>query len=60
MFKDNALEMGVGAVLSQRQGEHVPFSRKLSAAERNYDVGNGELLAVKLTLEEWRYWLKGA
>lgn len=34
------------------------FSRKLSPAERNYDVGNRELLAVKL--EEWRHWLEGA
>ncbi|KAK5935443.1 hypothetical protein CgunFtcFv8_020806 [Champsocephalus gunnari] len=36
------------------------FSRKLSPAERNYDIGNRELLAVKLALEEWRYWLEGA
>ncbi len=27
--------------------------------ERNYDIGNRELLAVKLALEEWRYWLEG-
>ncbi len=31
------------------------FSCKLSAAVRNYDVGNRELLA----LEEWRHWLEG-
>ncbi len=36
------------------------FSRKLTAAERNYDVGNRELLAMKLELEEWRHWLEGA
>ncbi|KAL0176595.1 hypothetical protein M9458_028925, partial [Cirrhinus mrigala] len=36
------------------------FSRKLSPAEQNYDVGNRELLAIKLALEEWRYWLEGA
>uniref|UniRef100_A0A8C1PHS1 Gypsy retrotransposon integrase-like protein 1 n=1 Tax=Cyprinus carpio TaxID=7962 RepID=A0A8C1PHS1_CYPCA len=29
-------------------------------AERNYDIGNRELLAVKLALEEWRHWLEGA
>ncbi|KAL0188527.1 hypothetical protein M9458_015626, partial [Cirrhinus mrigala] len=28
------------------------FSRKLSVAEQNYDVGNHELLAIKLALEE--------
>ena len=32
----------------------------LSAAESNYDVGNRELLAVKVALEEWRHWLEGA
>ncbi|KAK3551338.1 hypothetical protein QTP70_015018 [Hemibagrus guttatus] len=26
----------------------------------NYDIGNRELLAIKLTLEEWRHWLEGA
>lgn len=29
-------------------------------AECNYDIGNRKLLAVKLTLEEWRHWLEGA
>jgi hypothetical protein len=28
--------------------------------QTNYDVGNQELLAVKLALEEWRHWLEGA
>ncbi len=27
---------------------------------RNYDIGNRELLAIKLALEEWRHWLDGA
>ncbi|KAK3569703.1 hypothetical protein QTP86_003321, partial [Hemibagrus guttatus] len=27
---------------------------------RNYDIGNRELLAIKLALEEWRHWLEGA
>lgn len=36
------------------------FSCKLTAAERNYNVGNCELLAMKLALEEWRHWLEGA
>ncbi|KAI2665814.1 Transposon Tf2-9 polyprotein [Labeo rohita] len=62
----DASSTGVGAVLSQRQ-EDPPklfpcayFSHKLSSAERNYDVGNRELLAIKLALEEWRHWLEGA
>ncbi|KAI2667222.1 Transposon Tf2-11 polyprotein [Labeo rohita] len=32
----------------------------LSPAEQNYDVGNRELLAIKLALEEWRHWLEGS
>ncbi|KAL0181853.1 hypothetical protein M9458_021228, partial [Cirrhinus mrigala] len=62
----DASSTGVGAVLSQQQGEPAKmfpcayFSHKLSPAERNYDVGNRELLAIKLALEEWRHWLEGA
>uniref|UniRef100_A0A671VHH1 Uncharacterized protein n=2 Tax=Sparus aurata TaxID=8175 RepID=A0A671VHH1_SPAAU len=62
----DASNEGVGAVLSQRSqqdGKMHPcafLSRRLSKAERNYDVGNRELLAVKLALEEWRHWLEGA
>jgi len=56
---------GVGAVLSQRSaaGKMYPcayLSRRLTLAECNYDVGNRELLAVKVALEEWRHWLEGA
>jgi hypothetical protein len=62
----DASNEGIGAVLSQRSdqdGKVHPcafLSRRLSKAERNYDVGNRELLAVKLALEEWRHWLEGA
>ncbi|XP_029442885.1 growth hormone-releasing hormone receptor [Rhinatrema bivittatum] len=56
---------GVGAVLSQTdaKGTSHPcsyFSRKFSSAERNYTIGDKELLAIKLALEEWRQWLEGA
>ncbi|KAK3538562.1 hypothetical protein QTP86_006724 [Hemibagrus guttatus] len=62
----DASTTGVGAVLSQQQGNPRKlhpcafFSRKLNPAEVNYDIGNRELLAVKLALEEWRHWLEGA
>ncbi len=36
------------------------FSRRLSPAERNYDISNKELLAVRLALGEWRHWLEGS
>ncbi len=62
----DASTTGVGAVLSQQSGEPPSlhpcayFSKKLSPAEVNYDIGNRELLAIKLALEEWRHWLEGA
>ncbi len=34
--------------------------RKLTPAEQNYDIGNHELLAITLALEEWWHWLEGA
>lgn len=60
----DASETAVGAVLYQRQRPKALlhpvafFSRKLSEAERNYDVGDRELLAIKPALEEWRYLLE--
>ena len=36
------------------------YSHRLSPAEWNYDIGNKELLAVKLAIEEWRQWFEGA
>ncbi|KAI4897624.1 hypothetical protein NFI96_008578 [Prochilodus magdalenae] len=62
----DASETGLGAVLSQALGKPSRlhpcafYSRKLTLAEQNYDVGNRELLAVKAALEEWRHWLEGA
>uniref|UniRef100_A0A8C7YA87 Gypsy retrotransposon integrase-like protein 1 n=1 Tax=Oryzias sinensis TaxID=183150 RepID=A0A8C7YA87_9TELE len=62
----DASDTGVGAVLSQRKGADSKlhpwafFSRRLNPAETNYDVGDKELLAIKLALEEWRHWLEGA
>ncbi|KAI7808450.1 Pol polyprotein [Triplophysa rosa] len=59
-------DVGIGAVLSQRScgDEKVHpcayYSHRLSPAERNYDIGNRELLAVRLALGEWRHWLEGA
>lgn len=62
----DASDSGVGAVLPQHS--HTDnrldlcafLSRKLSSTERNYDVGNRQLLAIQVALEEWRHWLEGA
>ncbi len=60
----DASDVGVGAILSQcspKDNRVHPafFSRKLSPTERNHSVGNRELLALKLALEEWKHWLRG-
>ncbi|KAI7805934.1 Pol polyprotein [Triplophysa rosa] len=62
----DASDVGIGAVLSQRSGGDGKvhpcafYSHRLSPAERNYDIGNRELLAVRLALGEWRHWLEGS
>ncbi len=62
----DASNTGIGAILSQRQGNPsklfpcASYLRKLNAAERNYDVGDRELLAMKAAFEEWRHWLEGS
>lgn len=62
----DASTTGVGTILSQHSENATKtmpcafFSKKLSPAERNYDISNRELLAVKLVLERWRHWLEGA
>ncbi len=53
----DASDVGVGAVLSQRSSRDGKVHP--CAAERNYDIGNRELLAVRLALGEWRHWLRG-
>lgn len=61
----DASDIGVVAILSQRSASDqklhpcAAFSHRMSPAEQNYDIGNRELLAVNLALEEWRHWLEG-
>ena len=62
----DASNVGIGAILSQKSAKDNKlhpcafFSRKLTPAEKNYDISNKELLVVKVALEEWRHWLEGA
>ena len=62
----DASDIGIGAVLSQHSAKDNKvhpcafLSHRLTPTEHNYDVGNRELLAVKMALEEWRHWLEGS
>ena len=55
----DASNVGVGAILSQCPAGDSKvhpcafYSHQLSPAEQNYDIGNKELISVKLALEEW-------
>jgi hypothetical protein len=62
----DASEVGVRAVLSQCTGTSPKlqpcafYSKQLSPDQRNYDLGDRELLAVKKALKVWRHWLDGS
>lgn len=64
MVEVDALDIGMGAVLSQHSGQDQKlhpcafFSRHFSPAECNYNTGNCELLDIKLALGKWRHWLE--
>ncbi|KAL0192189.1 hypothetical protein M9458_010485, partial [Cirrhinus mrigala] len=49
-----ASSTGVGVVLPQQLLPCAFFSRKPSSAEMNYDIGDKELLPIKLTFEVLR------
>uniref|UniRef100_A0A8C5PCP2 ribonuclease H n=1 Tax=Leptobrachium leishanense TaxID=445787 RepID=A0A8C5PCP2_9ANUR len=65
-LETDASDIALGAILSQKSGiknllHPVAFySRRLTPAEKNYSVGEKELLAIKSALEEWRHLLEGA
>jgi hypothetical protein len=59
----DASKNAVGGTLSQDHGQGpqpVAFmSKKLSAAEKNYDVRDREWLSIILALKEWRHYVHG-
>lgn len=59
----DASDYASGAVLSQQQdGVWHPvayYSKSFSAAERNYEIHDKEMLAIIRALEEWRYLVQG-
>jgi len=64
ILETDASNFAVGAVLSQEfEGQLHPvafLSKSLTKCQRNYQIYDKELLAIKLALEEWRHYLEGA
>lgn len=62
----DASDVGVSMVLSQRDPADQKlqpcafFNCRLTPSKVNYDIGNRELLAVILSLQEGRHWLEGS
>lgn len=67
IVETDASNFALDAILSQR----IPsdnnrlhpcayYSMSMNPADRNYDIGDKELLAVKAAFEEWRHYLEGA
>jgi len=50
----DASDYQLGAVISQANKPIAFFSRKLTAAQRNYSVGEREMLSIVETLREFR------
>ena len=60
----DASDLAIGACLSQEYDKNwhliAYLSKKLSAAEQNYNIHNKELLANVVSLETWRVYAEGA
>ncbi len=64
IVETDASNFAIGAVLSQEfDGKLHPvafLSKSLTNCQKNYQIYDKELLAIKLALEEWRHYLEGA
>lgn len=62
MYLDDIHGRGFPPMRGLGRSSHKDWSKmgRCTHVQRNYDIGNQELLAVKVALEEWRYWLEGA
>lgn len=55
----DACGFGIGAVLVHKVKPVTYFSNKLNSAEKDYPIGEQELLAVVKSLEQCRYYPEG-
>jgi len=57
-------DYAIGAILSQHQDDKwhpiAYLSKALTETQRNYEIYDKEMLAIMLSLEEWRHYLIGA
>lgn len=56
----DALDMGIRAVLSQRNAADGKLSPYTFFSRRNYDVLKRKHLALLMELQEWHHWLERA
>ena len=64
-IETDASDFAIAAVLSQPDSSDILhpiafYSRKLTAAELNYEIYDKEMLAIVMALKEWRAYLEGA
>ena len=64
LLNTDASGFAIAAVLSQQQADGTIrpvayYSRKMNAAEKNYDVHDKELLAIVMAVKHWRCYLDG-
>jgi len=63
VVQTDASDYSLGSIFAQFHGKWlhpVAFhSRKLSPAERNYDIHDKELLAIVIAFMQWRHYLEG-
>ena len=64
-LETDASNFGVAGIISQLQadGQWKPvayYSRKMIAAERNYETHDQELLAIVMCFKHWRHYLEGS
>ena len=65
IVETDASGFAIGAILSQKGNDDLLhpvafYSRKMTPAERNYEIYDKELLAVRVAFEVWRHYLMGA